>query len=90
MREAARLFLRTSPFQRIQAVRSRRDQVRYLRHEGFQAHRWGYVEWYGTVVRYGPFAELQYPSEATLNRHVLPELFRTPALHGTGRLTICG
>jgi hypothetical protein len=77
MREAARRLLPASLFQRIQAVRSRRHQVRYLRTTGISGATERYVELYGTVVRYGPFAGLQYPREATLNRHVLPKLLGT-------------
>ena len=73
-REAARVLLPTSLFERIQAVRSRRHQVRYLRDAGISSATERYVELYGTAVRYGPFAGLQYPREATLNRHVLPQL----------------
>jgi hypothetical protein len=77
MRRAAQALLPTSVFQRIQAVRSRRHQVRFLRNAGISKATERYVELYGTVVRYGPFAGLEYPLEATLGRHVLPKLLGT-------------
>jgi hypothetical protein len=66
--------LPASVFQRIQAIRSRRYQVKYMRQAGLLDQVRDYVDKHGTVVQSGPFEGLVYPVSAALNRWSLPKL----------------
>ena len=59
---------------RIQAVRSRNHQVRYLRTAGFLALNQRFIATFGLSVRTGPFQGMRYPTSATKQRHVAPRL----------------
>ncbi len=64
-------------FERLQAVRSRRFQIRLLKKEGLLDLAARYVERNGCTVLYGPFAGTIYPLEAALSRHSIPKLLGT-------------
>jgi hypothetical protein len=74
IRIAAQTFLPATTYQRIQAVRSRGHQMRYLQSIGMSELTKRYIELYGTVVRRGPFAGMVYPLNAAINRHSIPRL----------------
>jgi hypothetical protein len=80
----ARLLLPTSAFERVQAVRSRRHQMRLLKREGLIDTAKRYIDRNGSTVKYGPFAGTVYPLEAALSRHSIPKLLGTyeQELHG--------
>lgn len=73
----ARAVLPARLFERLQALRSRRFQVRFLEREGLLDAAARYIERNGSTVRYGPFAGTIYPLEAALSRHSIPKLLGT-------------
>jgi hypothetical protein len=77
LRASAELILPWKVFVRIRAIRSRHHQIKYLNSIGVLEATERYIEQYGTIVRYGPFAGMVYPLEAALNRHVIPKLLGT-------------
>ena len=76
-RTLARAVLPEKLFERVQAIRSRRFQVRLLNTLGLIESAKRYVERNGTIVRYGPFAGMIYPVDAALNRISIPKLLGT-------------
>lgn len=77
VKHCAQLVLPRSFYERIQAVRSRRYQVRQLAALGILEQGKRYIERHGTVVRHGPFTGLVYPLDAALSRHCFPKLLGT-------------
>jgi len=80
----ARAVLPVATFEKLQAIRSRRHQMRLLQREGVLEAATRYVERNGCTVRYGPFAGTVYPRQAALSRHSIPKLLGTyeQELHG--------
>jgi hypothetical protein len=74
LKMSAKKFLPSSLFQRIQAVRSRRHQVRFLASNGLLDQVKRHIEKNGTVVQSGPFAGLIYPIDAAVNRWSVPKM----------------
>ena len=77
LRASAELVLPWKVFVSIRAIRSRHHQIRSLDSVGVLEGTKRYIEQYGTIVRYGPFAGMVYPLQAALNRHVIPKLLGT-------------
>lgn len=73
----ARALLPTHTFERLQAIRSRRSQIRFLKREGLLDAAARYIGRNGSTVKYGPFAGTIYPIEAALSRHSIPKLLGT-------------
>jgi hypothetical protein len=72
-----RALLPVGLFERIQATRSRRHQLRFLQGLGLIESTKRYIERNGTIVRHGPFSGMIYPVESALNRHSIPKLLGT-------------
>jgi hypothetical protein len=89
-RTIARALLPVDVFERLQAIRSRRFQVRLLKHEGLLDAAVRYVERNGSTVKYGPFAGTLYPLEAAVNRHSIPKLLGTYEQELHSVITILG
>src|SRR5277367_5483480 len=77
LRPFAEAVLPAQWFGRIQAIRSRKHQVRLLKQLGVLETAKRYLEKNGPVVRNGPFSGMIYPREAALNRHSIPKLLGT-------------
>ncbi len=73
----AQALLPTQLFERLQAIRSRRFQLRLLKKDGLLEAAERYIERNGCMVRYGPFAGTIYPLKAALSRHSIPRLLGT-------------
>ena len=73
----ARALFPTAVYERLQATRSRRFQVRLSKNQGLLEAAARYIERNGSTVRYGPFAGTIYPLEAALSRHSIPKLLGT-------------
>jgi hypothetical protein len=76
-KSVARKLIPARLFERFQAVRSRRFQVRLFEREGLLDAAARYIERNGSTVKYGPFAGTIYPLEAALSRHSIPKLLGT-------------
>jgi hypothetical protein len=73
----ARAILPDFFIQRVQAIRSRRLQVRLLKREGLLDAAARYIERNGCTIKYGPFAGTIYSREAALCRISIPKLLGT-------------
>src|ERR1700749_2885028 len=84
-RRAAELVLPMDAFEKLQAIRSRRFQLKFLAQAGLLNASAKYIERNGVTVKHGPFTGMVYPTKATRNRHVIPKLLGTyeQELHGT-------
>lgn len=67
----------TTTFEKLQAVRSRRFQMRILTEDGHLEATKRYIERHGCTVRYGPFANMIYPLEAAMTRLSIAKLLGT-------------
>lgn len=79
--------LPSNVYERVMAVRSRNHQLTLLRREGMVDATRKYIDLWGSVVRYGPFAGMIYPPESALLRVAIPKLLGTYERHlyGKGR-----
>jgi hypothetical protein len=84
LEDIAKTVLPTTLFEHVQAVRSRRHQVRLLEEWGLLSAARQFVQRHGTVVQHGPFKGMIYPLDAALSRHSIPKLMGTyeRELHG--------
>jgi hypothetical protein len=76
-KRALELALPARTFERVQAIRSRRFQMRFLRGVGLLAASADYISRNGVTVKYGPFAGTVYSRRAATSRHVIPKLLGT-------------
>jgi hypothetical protein len=84
LRPLAQALLPEKWLNRIQALRSRSQQVRLLKQLGLLEYARDYVQKNGTLVRNGPFAGMIYSERAAVSRHSIPKLLGTYELelHG--------
>jgi hypothetical protein len=84
----ARSLFPTYLFERLQAIRSRRHQMRLLKREGLIDAAARYIERNGSTVKHGPFAGTIYSLDSALSRHSIPKLLGTyeQELHGIIRM----
>jgi hypothetical protein len=76
-KRAAQLVMPRGAFERLQAIRSRRFQLRFLARQGLLDASLSYIERNGVIVKYGPFAGTVYPMAAATSRHAIPKLLGT-------------
>ena len=71
---AALAILPSAIYSRVQAVRSRNHQRRFLATEGLLAIGEAFATRYGREVLHGPFQGMKYSADALAARHSIPKL----------------
>lgn len=76
-KSVAQAILPVVVFEKLQAIRSRRRQVRLLKRAGLLDAATSYIKRNGCTIRNGPFAGTIYPPDAASSRLSIPQLMGT-------------